>query len=317
MSISIIGHDKQIAYLNSCRGRGTLAHAYLFHGTEHLGKLTIALVFAQSFFCSDAAKNDFRSACGQCTPCRAIMEHRHPSVIVLDTEHTLVSKKEARKEIPIEDIRELKRILSFAPQGDAWRLAIIAEADKMSGEAANAFLKLLEEPGRQTILILIAPHRDLVLPTLVSRTQPISFSTVSDNRLKELLAARDIDTGRHDEFLTIASGRPGVLIRLCQEKSYAAEARSLFQEIDRVIQSEDIVGCLHIASLLASEPVVRQEAIGWIMAHFRRLLTTGNLSDQARAVQALKRVDRIALLMDTTNVNPHLALDALFLTIIR
>ena len=146
MSTPLIGHDRQIQFLNSCRTRGTLPHAYLFHGPEHVGKLTIALMLAQSFFCPEVSKDDMRSVCGTCQSCQAIANYRHPSIFFLDTAHTLVSKKENRKEIPIEDIRELKRILSFAPQGNQWRLAIINEAEKMSTEAANAFLKLLEEP---------------------------------------------------------------------------------------------------------------------------------------------------------------------------
>ena len=107
--------------------------------------------------------------------------------------------------------------MSFAPQGDRWRLAIINEADKMSEEAANAFLKLLEEPGSHTLIMLIASHKDLLLPTIVSRAQAIGFLTVSDQIMKTALKEKDIVEDTREEFLTFAGGRPGVLMRLCED----------------------------------------------------------------------------------------------------
>lgn len=317
MSIPLIGHNRQIEYLNTSKQRERMSHSYLFYGPEHVGKLTIALALAKSFFCTTAVKTDIRSTCGQCRDCQHIDQINHPHLIFIDTTHTLVSKKETRKEIPIEDIRELKRVFLLAPEGDTMRLAIINEADKMSAEAASALLKLLEEPGSQTLFILIAAHQDLVLPTLVSRSQSIGFLTVSDTRLREYLNSTVVDGADHDEFLTIASGRPGILIRLCEEESYATQEKLLFKEIDRVMRTRDIIGGFHISEQIASESALRQEAIGWIMMQLRQSLVVQHSSDARRTIHTLKYIDRIASLLDTTNVNPRLALDALFLQIIR
>ena len=313
MSTSFIGHDRQIQFLNSCRLRGTLPHAYLFHGPEHLGKLTLALTLAQSFFCPTATKDDIRSVCGTCASCRAIAEHRHQGVFFLDTAHTLVCKKETRKEIPIEDIRELKRILSFAPQGDSWRLAIINEADKMSEEAANAFLKLLEEPGSQTLLILVTPHRDLLLPTIVSRAQALGFLTVSDRIMRTALEEKGIGEDMREEFLAFAGGRPGVLIQLCEDSASAAEQRKLSRDIQTAVRNRDMVSLLRVSEQISQDPALREQGVSCIIASLRKELVSAPPETSLMIAKKIKRIDRIAERIDSTNVNPRLAMDVMFL----
>ena len=317
----LIGHDRQLAYLNSCRTRGTLPHAYLFHGPEHVGKLSVALTLAQSFFCLEAQKNDIRSVCGTCSSCRAIAEFRHRSVFFLDTTHTLVSKKETRKEIPIEDIRELKRILSFAPQGDQWRLAIINEADKMSEEAANAFLKLLEEPGSNTLIILVSPHKDFLLPTIVSRVQAISFFTVPDKDIKIMLVKNGIEPEMQEEFLALAGGRPGVLIRLLGNPAFASEQKKLFNTIQVAVRNRDMVSLLRVSEQISQDPVLRDQGISCVIGDFRKELmnasSNSSFDEIDKIAKKIKQIDHIAELIDSTNVNPRLAMDVMFLECLR
>lgn len=317
MSTSLIGHNRQIDYINKTRSRGRLPHAYLFHGPAHVGKLTITLALAQSFFCPSATADDIHSVCGACRACRAIAEYRDPNVLFLDTSHTLVSKKENRKEIPIEDIRELKRVLSFAPQGSTMRLAIINEADKMSEEATNAFLKLLEEPGSHTLIILITSGRDLLLPTIVSRTQSIGFLTVPEKDMRALLgtlrpAVREDD----EELLALAGGRPGILVDFCTDASYAQEERSLFHAIKDAIRSRDMVSALRISEQASQNQTLREKTIFHIVANLRNaLIRLGPRADDSalKITQAITRIDRIADTIDSTNVHPRLAMDVMFL----
>lgn len=315
MSTSLTGHNRQIEYINKTRSRGRLPHAYLFHGPEHVGKLSIALALAQSFFCEHANKNDIRSVCGQCPSCRAIAAYRHPAVIMLDTAHTLVSKKDARREIPIEDIRELKRIFSFAQQGDAMRLAIIDEADKMNEEAANAFLKLLEEPGSGTLIILIASSAELLLPTIVSRTQFIGFFTVAEKDMRALLVALCPAIREEDEeLLTLAGGRPGVLIQLCNDPLYAAQERSLSGDIHHILVNRDMVSALRVSEQAATDQVFRKKVISCIFMNLRQKLIQPQANASSLAIaKTITRVDRIAHTIDSTNVNPRLGLDVMFL----
>lgn len=298
------------------RSRGRLAHAYLFYGPEHVGKLTIALAHAQFFFCAEATEHDIRSVCGQCASCRAIAEYRHPAVAMLDTTHTLVSKKETRKEIPIEDMRELKRIFSFAPQGDTMRLAIINEAEKMSEEAANAFLKLLEEPGANTLIILITPSRELLLSTIVSRTFPISFSTLSDQSMMAMADILKIAAHDRTELLVLAAGRPGVLVELASDAAAAADDRLLFHDVAESVEKRDFVSLMQISERASKDLTLRAKTISYLFLMLRAKM----LGDAARAERIaahITRIDQIAHLMDSTNVNPRLGMDALFLECIK
>ena len=315
MSTPFIGHNRQIDFINKTRSRGRLPHAYLFHGPAHVGKLTIARTLAQSFFCSEVKQHDMRSACGVCRTCRAISEYRDPNVIILDTEHTLTSKKENRKEIPIEDIRELKRVLSFAPQGNTMRLAIINEADKMSEDAANAFLKLLEEPGSRTLIILITSSAELLLPTIVSRTQAIGFFTVAQKDMHALLRALRPAAREEDEvLLTLAAGRPCVLIQLCKDASYAAQERSLARDIHHVFTNRDMVSALRVSEQAATDRALREKVISCIMMNLRQALIRPRAGASSLAIaKTIARVDQIASLIDSTNVNPRLGFDVIFL----
>ena len=313
MSTPLIGHNRQITYINKSRSRGRLPHAYLFHGLEHLGKLTLATMLAQSFFCLRATKTDIRSVCGTCIACAAITGRTHPHVIFLDTHHTLISKKETRKVIPIEDIRELKRIFSLSPAGDVWRLAIINEADKMSEEAAAAFLKLLEEPGPQTLIMLIAPSRDLVLPTILSRVQAVGFFPVPESSLRAYMQTNNIPAKEQDKLLALAAGLPGIFMRLCNNAKYAQEEQAFADEIEQVIQGRDILNALRLSETIAPDSVLREKAVGRIISLLRGQLITGLDISSDRMIKKIKYIDRIAMLLETTNANPRLGMDVIFL----
>ncbi len=315
MSTPFIGHNRQIDFINKTRSRGRLPHAYLFHGPAHVGKLTIARTLAQSFFCSEVKQHDMRSACGVCRTCRAISEYRDPNVIILDTEHTLTSKKENRKEIPIEDIRELKRVLSFAPQGNTMRLAIINEADKMSEDAANAFLKLLEEPGSRTLIILITSSAELLLPTIVSRMQKVGFFTVVQKDMHTLVRAlRPAVHEDDEELLALAGGRPGVLVQLCNDPSYAAQERSLSRDIRHILANRDMVSALRISEQAASDRALQEKVVSRILMNLRQaMIRPQQVASSLAIAQTITRVDEIARTLDSTNVNPRLALDVIFL----
>ena len=172
----ILGHERAIRYLNRVIARGRLAHGYLFYGPDEAGNLNVAQSVAHALVCSHEGSE--ASLMGKDNGCEAygrIAAGTHPAVVLLDLAHTLTSTKETRKEIPIDDIRELKRVFSFAPLEDAWRVAIIGQADTMSGDATDAFLKLLEEPGERTLFVLTAGNRESVAETIRSRIVPLGF----------------------------------------------------------------------------------------------------------------------------------------------
>ena len=288
----ILGHERQIEYLNKVLRRGKLAHAYLFYGPEHVGKFTVAEHFAGLFNSSE--------------------------VIILSPEHTLVSKKEKRKDIPIDDIRELKRRLSFAPEGSKWRVVIINEAEKLSDSAADAFLKILEEPGEQTLIILVASSCELLLPTIISRTQSIRFSVVAEETLLKFIKSREESKKKQELILAIAAGRPGIAVRLMEMKDYLTEEVEFLKNLNSILQKKEIPEAFRLVEKIVLEEELRDKTVEYVLRILRKnLLESAGTKDIAPLVLKLKKVAEVADIMETTNVNPRLGMDTLFLEACR
>lgn len=311
MSI-IIGHQRQREYLNKVLARGRLAHAYLFLGPEHTGKLRLAKALAQSFFC-EKKPDRFEGVCGECAACRWVAENRHPNVFFVDTKHTLVSEKEARKDIPIDDIRELKRQFALSGADGNWRVVIINEAEKLSDQAANAFLKLLEEPSPRSLFLLITAHEGLLLQTIRSRTQTVRFGLAGERELRAFAEKQGVQGERLENAVRFAEGRPEMLMRLCGDAAFFESTEKKAKFMDRLLRAP-IPDVLRAAEKIAEDPEKKKDAVRFLFGALRNVLCRQQTAVQARVVlSVLKKADRIQYLMETTNVNPRLALDVLFL----
>ena len=320
----VVGHERQIKYLEKVLQNGRFAHAYLFLGPEGVGKFAVAKNFSKLFYCRQMLQvnNDrclsatFAKICDVCSDCVWIERGVHPQVFILGLENTLVSKKDKRKEIPIGDIRELKRILSFAPAGEQWRVVIINQADKMSKEAESAFLKILEEPGSLVLFILVGEDRDSFSETIISRTQVINFSLLPEKILAGFLQSQNKDHNFIREVLLLAQGRAGVIIKMLADKQILVAELKLFKEIRDLLQKKDIAGALSLAEKTAGEDSVRQKAVLYLLGAIRERLLLGPQplsADVFLTLQAIKKIHRVWQIMETTNVNPRLAMDVIFL----
>ena len=330
---SILGHECQVFYLNKLLGKGTFAHAYLFHGPAHVGKLTVAKLLASALHCS-AKPQILEAVCNECDVCRRIDEGVYPEVWIVDPKHSLVSAKDKRRDIPIEDIRELKRLLSFAPVKDCWRVAIINEAERLSQEAANSFLKLLEEPGARTLFILITDSPELVPLTIRSRVQPVRFSLVPRKRLEAFLArparvssdgAREgIAAPLREELLLLSRGRPGLLLEFIRDEARLRKEQSQYRRVAQTIgglPSTTIGGSsgsaiFDFVEALPDDEEDRQQVMEYAFGamHSDVLSRVTRQESVQPQLALLKRFDEILTLMATTNANQRLALEVALLT---
>lgn len=195
---SIVGQDSAIALLRSLLARERLPHALLFVGPEGVGRHTTAIALAQSLLCrpeadaaaagpslfGDAPKAPVREGpdgCGKCAACRRVREGQHPDL-------HLLGASGAKQEIQVEPTRELISSLHLHSVEGGAKVAIVDPADRMNREAANTLLKTLEEPPRNTTLILVARERSLLLPTIVSRCQVVRFGLLDRESLHRYFA---------------------------------------------------------------------------------------------------------------------------------
>lgn len=258
----IIGHGRWMTYLDRVMARGRLGHAYLFFGPDEAGLLAAAQGVAKALICRDIKTVAAGiTGHGACDACGRIDVGTHPDAVMLSTSHSLTSAKEGRKEIPIDDIRELKRRLSLAAPGDTWRVVIIHSADTMTRDAADAFLKLLEEPGARTVMVLTAPTRFSVPETIRSRAVPLSFPAAPATPIdaKVAVAARAAISGGVLELLVWSSAVAGdaaertasahAVMRHVRDRMLAGTAEDRVRDARRLGRMLDIVMALYATNV--------------------------------------------------------------------
>ncbi|MFH1857539.1 MAG: DNA polymerase III subunit delta' [Candidatus Omnitrophota bacterium] len=155
---------------------GRLSGAYLLSGPEGVGKRFAAREFAKAINC-EALGGD---ACGRCASCRKIDAGTHPDFLWIEP------KTESAK-ISIEAIRELKKEIALRPWEGKRRIAVIVEAECSTEEAQNAFLKMLEETPKGSLIFLTSVKQDGILPTVLSRCKVIRFGLIPTEKIRQLL----------------------------------------------------------------------------------------------------------------------------------
>jgi DNA polymerase-3 subunit delta' len=181
----IRGHETLVRAFQDVLRRGRLAHAYLFVGPEGIGKRLFAVELAKTLLCENPPGGEQRSACDACHACLQIQAGTHP-------DFQLVGVPEGKHEFPIDLMHEVIGHLALKPARGRHRVAILDDADLLSEEAANCFLKTLEEPPPASLLILIGTSPDRQMPTIQSRCQLIRFQPLPDDILAERLLAEEV-----------------------------------------------------------------------------------------------------------------------------
>lgn len=172
------GQDAVVATIRNQIHAGRIGHAYLFCGTRGTGKTTIAKIFAKAVNCEHPKDG---SPCGECASCRAITAGNSMNVIEID----------AASNNGVDNIREIRDEVAYAPTEGRYKVYIIDEVHMLSIGAFNALLKTLEEPPAYVIFILATTEAHKIPVTILSRCQRYDFHRISidtiSERLQELL----------------------------------------------------------------------------------------------------------------------------------
>lgn len=241
---TIVGHDWAVGLLARSILHDRVGHAYLITGPEQIGKMTLARTFAQALNCT--AEDSLRP-CGECRACQLTQTDKHPDVRIILPE---VSDRGAMS-IKIEQMRRLQQDLSLSTYEARYKIAILKRFDTANLNAANAFLKTLEEPPSNVILILTATDSDTLLPTINSRCRTIGLRPTPTGLIEETLLTRhQVRLDEADLLAHLADGRLGWAIRAHQEPAVLQERRAQLETLHQALNGT-LVARFSLAESLA------------------------------------------------------------------
>ena len=233
---TLLGHEGAEREFLAAYNGGRMHHAWLITGPKGVGKATLAYKIAK-FLLSQSIKDAGPSLFGDDLP------QADPETLDIDPESDTVQrvksmahgglltvartidpkKKVLRKMIVIDDVRKAHDFFNRTSAEGGWRVVIVDAADEMNRNSANALLKILEEPPKHSILLLVAHAPGKLLPTIKSRCRQLKLAPMQTESVKAVLITKfpDISTEQLDKFALLAEGSPGKAIRLAEADGLA------------------------------------------------------------------------------------------------
>ena len=284
----MVGQQHVVRTLRNAVEQGKVHHAYLFVGSRGTGKTSMAKILARSLNCERGGPTV--TPCGECESCVTIAAGTSVDVIEMD----------AASNRSVDDVRDLRERVAYAPAGGRWKVYILDEAHMLTKEAWNAFLKTLEEPPPNTVFVLATTEAHKVMATIADRCQRFDFQRPSLEQISEVVQRVSVAEGIEVEegaVAAIARSAQGsfrdALGTLDQLVAYggdrvglddvlqllgAADAELLFGAVDAVI-AEDPKGVLLGVEEMARSGRDPSQFARDLLAHLRHLLVTQTVGE--------------------------------------
>jgi DNA polymerase-3 subunit delta' len=255
----LIGNETSLRGVRSALARNRLHHAYLFTGPDGVGKHRAALALAMALHCAEKSED----SCGSCLECLRIRDRNHPDVRELEP-------LPGKKEITIQQVRDLEKDLRFRSFGGGRKVAIIDPAALLNQFSQNALLKTLEEPPPHSVLILIAANAGALLPTIRSRCLRVNFGPIPRRALVEFLITKGQNRTDAEALAALSMGSVGDALALTQ--GGLRDQRRRWGEGFAALRCGDHRGALEMAEALASSREESLDFLRWAQTWYRDLL---------------------------------------------
>ncbi|MBI5042513.1 MAG: DNA polymerase III subunit delta', partial [Nitrospirae bacterium] len=326
-----------IGRLKKALEKNEFASAYLFFGDEAIGKKLTAINFAKAMNCLTHATD----ACGACISCQKIEKGIHPDVRIIapeaemaDAEANTENKGSEKKSrvIKIEQIRAIQNEMAYSPFEGKKRVFIIDNADKMNTEAANSLLKTLEEPAKNSVIILISSRPNSLLSTIVSRCQQIRFTTAPIETVKRLLIGKGLNSSDADLISSSAHGRIGTALN--EDAAAIREKRDEYLMLLSTALNGNIADIFLSVEKYAKDSEKAMEIFEWFYIWLRdviifketgetKYLTNSDKLDEIKKwseIDSTKYLDILKSITDiqrafSRNINKQLALEKVMMEI--
>jgi DNA polymerase-3 subunit gamma/tau len=284
----VVGQQHVVRTLRNAVEQGKVHHAYLFVGSRGTGKTSMAKILARSLNCERGGPTV--TPCGECESCTTIARGTSIDVIEMD----------AASNRSVDDVRDLRERVAYAPTGGRWKVYILDEAHMLTKEAWNAFLKTLEEPPPNTVFVLATTESHKVMATIADRCQRFDFQRPSLEQISEVLTrvsaaegieaedaavamiARSASGSFRDALGTldqlVAFGGNQVKLDDVLELLGAADAELLFDAVDAVVAEDPKAVLLGVEKMARSGRDPARFARD-LLAHLRHLLVTQTVGE--------------------------------------
>jgi len=262
----VIGHRQILEFLKKSIKNKRLAHAYLFFGPSYLGKRRTALEFIKMLN-------------GQ-----ELEQVVHPDILIIEPE--IIEKNGIKKEleIGIGQAKNIQHQISLSPYRASYKIVLIDKAEKMTTEASNCLLKILEEPPAQSIFILITAEPQLLLPTIVSRCQLVKFLPVRESEIEKGIkdfgheASKEVSP-ELKRIIRLANGRPELAIEYLENPELLRSQDNFISQLERLLRADLNERYQYIEEIAKDVPQARQILNCWLFWFRDLLLITIGCSD--------------------------------------
>lgn len=296
---AIRGQKRAVERLRAMLAAGKVPSALLFHGPEGVGKRLAARALATALACQAAGAE----ACGRCASCMMAEKGIHPDIRTLDAAYQAPLRKEESQRDPekqrewvVDAVRELRSEMERRSMSGGWKTAIVDDAHRMTLEAQNALLKMLEEPPPRTLWVLVTGRRERLLPTILSRTQPVFFPPLEEADVRALLEAEGLTSEEAASLAALSEGSARNALDL-------REAEEALAGLD----DTEPLAPYRLSEKLPRELMPARRRAQLLLEHRLRRLRP-RLASDPRAPRALRALLRYKRLIDR-NVSPHLVLE--------
>jgi len=266
----VLGHERQVEMLRRALERNRLHHAYLFVGPDGVGKGTVALSLALAIHCT-RGDHDF---CGQCENCHRIRDGNHPDVRVIAPEAN-------KREISIQQMRGLQRLLEFRSYSGKKKVAIIDPAHQMNYHAQNSLLKTLEDPPGDALIILVANSTGSLLSTVLSRCLRLYFAFLPVGDVAGFLV-RQQGTPQDQATVLAVLTRGSLGVALASDAGELLDERNQWIERFSSLSRGDYRGLVSLAEEMARDREKALRSLQWVREWYRDILiqqTTGSAGE--------------------------------------
>jgi len=288
-ALPLIGHEAELALFVKAHRTGRMHHGWIIHGDTGIGKTCFA------FACARILLNgaDPQSRAG-----RQISAGTHPNLLLI-TRRMDEKRKRLRQEIVIDDVRPVQDFLHHTAADGAWRVVIVDAAETLNRNAANALLKLLEEPPGKTVFFLTCPTPSALLPTIRSRCRLLALDTLPAEQTRQVLRYHGLSGDELETLSGQAHGMPGRVLETDQGTDKAArDLASALIETGEVTDPDTVAGLLRHDDGFASLCSLLGEALA---NRARTMAGQGKLNEASKAAEAFSSL--LALQRETERFN--------------